>query len=345
MQVKVRPYEMKMIKPFGLSRSTRTVSRTVLIELNGEGYGEAGFSSYYGETQDTVVAFLKKVCDGLHEDDLLFPEATMERISASYPKNGAAKAAIDMAILDIAAKRLGVPLYQYLGLRRPDDKRTSFTIGIASDEEMLEKVEEAAAYPVLKIKLGRDPEQDIRVMKAVRKTTDKTIRVDANGGWNLDTAVRCIKVLADLGVEYVEQPLERGSLEALAKLKAMSPLPIFVDEDVMVSSDIPRLAGKCDGINIKLIKCGGILHAREMVAVARAFGLQTMLGCMVETSVGITAGAHIASLIDYLDLDGNLLIANDPFEGVKVEDGYLRVPDRPGLGVVAKDDLWFASGS
>jgi L-alanine-DL-glutamate epimerase-like enolase superfamily enzyme len=340
MDVSIRPYELKMIKPFGLSRSTRTVSRTVLIELAREGYGEAAFSTYYGDTQETVIELINKVCKNLSEEDLQFPEATMEKIVATCEGSRAAKAAIDIAILDIASKRLGIPLHQYLGLRRPDDKQTSFTIGIASDEEMLQKVEEAAPYPILKIKLGRDPEQDVRVMKAVRKMTDKVIRVDANGGWNLDNAVRCIKVMADLGVEYVEQPLERGNLDGLEKLKQKSPLPIFVDEDALVPSDVPRLAGKCDGINIKLIKCGGVLQARRMVSAARAFGLQTMLGCMVETSVGITAAAHIASLMDYLDLDGNLLVANDPFEGVKVEDGYLRVPSAPGLGVRVKEQVF-----
>jgi len=171
------------------------------------------------------------------------------------------------------------------------------------------------------------------VMAAIRKKTDKPLRVDANGGWKFDEAVRCVNKLADLGVEFVEQPLERGHIEETARLQKESPLPIFVDEDCLTSADIPKLVGKVAGINIKLMKCGGLNEARKMIAIARAFDLKIMFGCMIESSVAITAAAHLSGLCDYLDLDGALLVGNDPYEGMTLVNNYITLPDRPGLGV------------
>ncbi len=338
MKVVTTPYELKLIKPFGIARSTRTTSSIVLIKLDDLGYGEASPSAYYGEDVATVVQTIAQAVSKISTYPLYINEI-MSQLNQQFPGNAAARAAIDMALYDILAKRLRLPLHAYLGIAPPRHAQTSYTIGIAPIDEMLEKVDAARDYPILKIKLGKDPDHDLTVMREIRKRTNQTIRVDANGGWRLDNALTCIKALADMDIEYVEQPLEKGSLAELAQLKKASPLPIFLDEDISVSSDIPKVAGKCDGINIKLMKCGGITEAINMIHTARALDLQIMLGCMIESSLAITAASHLASLVDYLDLDGNLLVSNDPFQGMILENGYLRVPGTPGLGATPRQDI------
>jgi L-alanine-DL-glutamate epimerase-like enolase superfamily enzyme len=247
----------------------------------------------------------------------------------------AAKAAFDIAVHDRIASRLGIPLHQLFGKASGHPLITSFTIGLDTMDEMLRKTDEAKAYSVLKIKLGREVGFDLDVMREIRRAVgEKTLRVDANGGWSPGDAERAIPVLADLGVEYVEQPLVKHSIAELRELKKKSPLPIFVDEDSMVAADLPPLAGAVDGINIKLMKSGGLGEAMRMIAVARTLGFQIMVGCMIETAVGITAAAHLGPLVDYLDLDGNLLVSNDPFTGVTCDpDGTMHLPTGPGLGV------------
>lgn len=332
------PYELKLTKPFGIARSTRTTNSIVLIKVGDLGYGEASPSTYYGEDVTSVIQTVTQAAPKITMDPLYVSDI-MSHLTQQFPGNAAARAALDMALHDILTKHLGLPLHAYLGIAPAQHAQTSFTIGIAPIDEMLEKVASARHHPILKIKLGKDPDHDIAVMREIRKRTDQTIRVDANGGWTLDNALTCIKALADLNIEYVEQPLEKGSFADLAQLKKVSPLPIFLDEDVLVSSDIPKVLGKCDGINIKLMKCGGIKEAMRMIHTARAFGLQIMLGCMVESSLAVTAASHLASLVDYLDLDGNLLVSNDPFQGMILEKGYLRIPQTPGLGAIPRKDI------
>jgi len=244
---------------------------------------------------------------------------------------GAAAAAVDMALYDLAGKRLGVPLYELLGIDPGNTPVTSFTIGMDTPEIVEAKVEEAADYAVLKVKMGSD--DDRQVLETVRRVTDRPLRVDANEGWSLEDAVSRLEWLEEMGVELVEQPLPEGELEAMQELRRLSPLPLFADESCHRATDIPRLATAFDGINIKLMKCGGLGEALRMIAVARAHGMQIMLGCMVESSLAITAAAHLSPLVDHADLDGNLLIGNDPFEGVTIEGGRLVLPDAPGLGV------------
>ena len=337
MKAKTEIINLTLQDPFGMAPYTRSKKQVVLLTISdGEQtyYGEASPSRYYGETLKSVQEAFKKVKHLLKEKDFFYIEPLMERIKQKIPKDNAARAMIEMALFDYIGKKTGLPLYKLLGLYPPNKKRTSFTIGIDTIDKMLEKVDAAKKYPILKIKLGRDAKHDVKVMKEIRKRTDKVLWIDANGGWSVDEAIRCIKVLADLGVEHVEQPLSRGALKKLKELKKKSPLPLFVDEDAHKCDTFSNLLDVCDGINLKLIKTGGILEARRMIANARTFGLQLMLGCMIETSVAITAAAHIASAFDYLDLDGNLLLADDPFDGVKVKKGFLKIPDRPGLGVV-----------
>lgn len=338
MEIRRAPFRLKLINPFGIARSTRTHSDIVLTRI-GEGWGESSPSKFYNEDPDTVMETIGKIA-GMDLPDPDCVEDVADIIDARIQANGSAKAAVDIALHDRLASRLGVPLYKLFG-RNPDKKMvTSFTIGIDTVDEMMRKVDEAKNCAILKIKLGKDLEQDLTVMREIRKAVgNKTVRVDANGGWSLEQARTALPVMADLGVEYVEQPLAKGSHEQLRELKKSSPLPIFVDEDSMVNADLPKLAGAVDGINIKLMKSGGLVEARRMVATARAFGFQVMLGCMIESNVAITAAAHLAPHCDYLDLDGNLLISNDPFTGSTCEpDGTIHLPSTPGLGVAVRPE-------
>jgi L-alanine-DL-glutamate epimerase-like enolase superfamily enzyme len=257
-----------------------------------------------------------------------FDSAAMRAAVAGEP---AAEAAVDMALRDLAGKRLGVPLHELMGIDPRTMPVTSFTIGMDTPEIVEQKVREAADFAVLKVKMGSN--EDRKVLEAVRRVSDRPVRVDANEGWTLDDALQRLEWLREMGVELVEQPLPADQLDEMRELKRRSPLPLFADESVGRSTDIPRLVGAFDGINIKLMKCGGVGEAVRMIHVARAHGLKIMLGCMVETSMAVTAAAHIAPLVDHVDLDGNLLITNDPYVGAEVRDGRLVLPTEPGLGV------------
>jgi len=244
----------------------------------------------------------------------------------------AGKAAIDIALMDWVGQKLGVPLYRYFGLDPRDTPITTFSIGIDNPETTRQKVREAADYPVLKIKVGLD--SDEATIAAVRSVTDKPLRVDANEGWkDKEVAVRKINWLAGQGVEFVEQPMPAEMLEEMRWVHSRVHVPIIADEACLHASDVPKLAGAYDGVNVKLDKTGGILEAYRMIQVAKSLGMKTMLGCMVSSSVSVTAAAHLSPLVDYADLDGNLLIANDPFTGVRVEKGKLVLPEGPGLGL------------
>lgn len=251
------------------------------------------------------------------------------RITGEY----AARAALEIALWDWIGQKLGVPLYQYFGLDPDDAPITTFSIGIDTPEVTRQKVREAEPFPVLKIKVGLATDE--QTIAAVRSVTDKPLRVDANEGWKTkEEALEKIRWLETQGVEFVEQPLPAAMVEETRWVRERVRMPIIADEAVLRPADIPRLAAAYDGVNIKLDKCGGILPAWRMIQIARALGLKTMLGCMISSSVSVTAAAHLSPLVDYADLDGNLLIANDPYSGVKVERGKLILPRRPGLGLL-----------
>ena len=244
----------------------------------------------------------------------------------------AAKAAIDIALMDWVTQRLGVPLYRYLGLDPRDTPLTTFSIGIDTPETTRQKVIEADPFPILKIKVGLATDEE--TIQAVRSVTQKPLRVDANEGWkDKEEAVRKINWLESQGVEFIEQPMPAAMLEETRWVRSRVHIPIIADEACLHPPDIPRLVGAYDGVNIKLMKCGGVQEALRMIEIARSLGLKTMLGCMIESSIGVTAAAHLSPLVDYADLDGNLLIANDPYTGVQVEKGKLILPARPGLGL------------
>jgi L-Ala-D/L-Glu epimerase len=256
----------------------------------------------------------------------------MHSVFARVEGAWAGKAAIDIALMDWVGQKLGVPLYSYFGLDRADAPLTTFSIGIDTPEITRQKTREAADFPVLKVKVGLATDEP--TIEAVRSVTSKPLRVDANEGWkDKEEAVRKINWLEKQGVEFIEQPMPAEMVEETRWVRARVHIPIIADEACQRASDIPKLKDAFDGVNIKLDKSGGLLEAWRMIAVAKSLGMKTMLGCMVSSSVSVTAAAHLSPLVDYADLDGNLLIANDPFSGVRVEKGKLILPERPGLGL------------
>jgi L-alanine-DL-glutamate epimerase-like enolase superfamily enzyme len=245
--------------------------------------------------------------------------------------NAAARAALSSALHDLVGKRLGTPLYRLWGLDPCSAPKSTFTIGLDSPERIKAKVVEAEQYPILKVKLGTD--RDVEILRAIRDATDKEIRVDANCGWTVKRTIRMLPILDEFGVTVLEQPLPPHDHEGLAAVTAQSDIPVIADESCLTAVDIPPLVGKVDGINIKLAKCGGLREALRMIAVARAHGLTVMVGCMIESSLGITAAAHVTPLVDIVDLDGAALLADDPFVGARIDGGQVTLPSGPGLGV------------
>lgn len=320
--------------PFIIARGGQSDYRVVCVRLSDgdglEGWGEASPSSYYGETAETVLEKLNILGDYLPKDPFDL-DAAEARFAQVVPKNGAARAALSGALHDLVGKRLGVPLYKLWGLDAKKAPVSSFTIGIDTPEKTRAKVKEAAGYSILKIKLGTD--RDEEVLKTIREATDKPLRVDANAGWTRERALRMLPMLKEYGVEFVEQPLPPDDLEGIAAVRQAGILPVVVDESCIVAADIPRVAQAADGINIKLAKCGSLREALRMIATARAHKMLVMVGCMIETSIGITAAAHFTPLVDAADLDGAALTANDPYCGAEIGRGPIKIPDGPGLGV------------
>jgi L-alanine-DL-glutamate epimerase-like enolase superfamily enzyme len=317
----------------GGSSEYRVVRVTLTAQDGAQGWGEAAPSKFYGETADTVVDVLPLLGAALEGSDGWSLEALEHRLAKAIRFNGAARTAVSAALHDMMGKRLGVPVYKLWGLDPAASPLTSFTVGIAPDEATLRaRVAEAAQYPVLKIKLGTN--WDERIVRIVRELAPrKVLRVDANAAWTPKHTLRMVPILQELGVEFVEQPLPPEDLEGLRFVRERSSLPIVADESCLVASDIPKLAGVVDGINIKLAKCGGLREALRMIATARAHGMLVMAGCMIESSLGITAAAQFAPLLDCVDLDGAALVSNDPYVGATIDGGVIRLPHGAGLGV------------
>lgn len=299
------------------------------------GLGEGAPIQRYGESAAAALSVLAlPEVRGLFErGDPWQHQALLGELFGRVPGQFALKAAVAAALADWVGQRLGLPLYRYLGLDPEQAPITTMSIGIDTPELTRRKVQEAAAFPVLKIKVGLD--SDEATIDAVRSVTSKPLRVDANEGWkSKEIALQKINWLAEKGVELIEQPLPAAMHDETRWLRGKARIPIFADEACLHLTDIPRLADAYDGINIKLDKCGGVFEALRMIHTARAHGLKVMLGCMISSSVAIAAAAHLSPLVDYADLDGGLLIANDPYRSVTVERGKLRLPNRPGLGLV-----------
>jgi L-alanine-DL-glutamate epimerase-like enolase superfamily enzyme len=326
--------ELRTKHPFIIARGGQSDYRTAWVRLTDqdghEGWGEAAPSKFYGETADSVAAALKFYGSALPEDPFNLEDAE-GRWATMLRGNAAARAALSSALHDLVGKRLGVPLYRLWGLDPCKAPKSTFTIGLDTPDRIKAKVREAEQFPILKVKLGTD--RDLEILRAIREATDKEIRVDANCGWTVKGAIRMLAVLDEFGVTVLEQPLPPEDLDGLAVITAQSDIPVIADESCKTVADIPPLVGKVDGINIKLAKCGGLREALRMIAVARAHGLMVMVGCMIESSLGITAAAHFTPLVDIVDLDGAALLANDPFVGAHIDGGQVTLPSTPGLGV------------
>ena len=333
LHINAKPVDLKLTIPFRIARGVQLTSPNAIVQINYDeytGYGEAAPDEYYGENQQTVLACVSAFAGNLGDDPFVI-EDIIHRLDKVIRLNPSAKAAVDMALYDLMGKVLGVPLYKLLGLNPKHTPHTSFTIGIDTPVEMAKKALIAKDYPILKIKVGT--KHDLDIIKAIRDVTNAVIRVDANTGWTPKEAIKTINALAPYNIEFVEQPIVAQDLPGLKLIRDNVPIPIIADESCVTVEDIPRVAECVDGVNVKLMKCGGIRHALKMIHVARAHNLRVMIGCMIESSLAITAAAHLTPLVDYADLDGHLLISDDPYVGVTVEKGKLILPDSAGLGV------------
>jgi L-alanine-DL-glutamate epimerase-like enolase superfamily enzyme len=297
-----------------------------------EGLGEAAPSHYYGESRPLVEAALAAWTPCLGDDPFAL-EAIERRMDATLRGNGAARAAIDMALHDWIGKQLGLPVWRLLGLDRARTPLSCVTLGMASPEEMERKLRTVLDFPMLKVKLGAPG--DVDNLRRIRRDFKGGIRVDANTAWRPAEAVRVLREIEPLGIDLVEQPVARDDLDGLRWVRERSPIPVFADESCHHLGDIANLAGRCDGVNLKIMKTGGIREMLRMIHAARSHGMQIMLGSMVESSLALSAAAQLAPLADWLDLDGHWLLERDPFRGAPGERGRIELSDLPGLGVVA----------
>lgn len=334
MKLSYMPYELQLRHAFNLAKYSRTTTPDVQvqIELDGiVGYGEASMPPYLGESVESVCKFLSQV-DLSQFSDPFRLEEILDYVDGIAPNNRAAKASIDIALHDLLGKIMGQPWYKIWGLSPEEAPNTSFTIGIDKADVVRQKVLEAEPYKVLKVKMGLDNDKEL--VEIIRSMTDRPICVDANQGWSdKHKALEMIEWLYDKNCLFVEQPMPKEMLDETAWLREHSNLPIIADEAFQRLGDIKRFHGVYDGINIKLMKSTGLHEAYQMVTLARALDMKIMVGCMTETSCAVTAAAQISPLVDWADLDGNLLIANDRFDGIKIVNGQVTIPDRPGIGV------------
>lgn len=335
MKLSHQTIELNPTHPFVIARGGYAHHRNVIVRLvddDGlEGFGEAAPNRYYGESVATVVAALGQFKPIIERADPMALESIEAHLNRVLRGNASAKGAVSSALHDLLGKRLRLPVYRLWGLDPSTAPQSSFTIAIAESHELERRVAEAREYPILKIKLGTD--RDMEIVRIVRSAApEKRLRADANAAWTAKHAVRMSDFLADQGIEMLEQPVPANDIKGLRFVRKRSKLPVFADESCLVSADIAKLAGAVDGINIKLAKCGSLREALRMVHTARALDMQVMAGCMIESSLGISAIAQIAPLLDYADFDGAALLSSDPFRGTSIAGGAIRLSDGPGLG-------------
>lgn len=335
---KYYPYELKLKHAFNLASMSRTTTPGVQVEITLDsitGYGEASMPPYLGESVESVTSFLSQI-DPKRLSNPFALEDIHEYLDSIAPGNRAAKAAVDIALHDLTGKIMQQPWYAIYGLNPDNTPCTSFTISNDTPEELAKKIKESEPYSIIKVKMGVPG--DRQLIETIRQHTDKPICVDVNQGWkSKEEALDNILWLADRNVIFVEQPMDKHDMEGHKWLKEHSPLPIVADEAVQTSADIPALADAYDGINIKLMKSGGLHEAYKMATLAKALGMKVMMGCMTETSCAVSAAAQLAPLAEWVDLDGNLLIANDLFEGMTIApDGRVTLNTLPGIGIIKK---------
>ena len=341
MKLRFFPYELKLRHVFTVATYSRSTTPDVQVEIEYDGiigYGEASMPPYLQHelgTMDSVLAFLKKVQDVIGQfSDPFQLEDILAYIDSLSAGDSAAKTAVDIALHDLVGKLLQAPWYKIWGLDKEKTPSTTFTIGIDTADVVREKTKECAdQFNILKVKLGR--ENDKEMIETIRSVTDLPIAIDANQGWkDKEKALEMIEWLSERNTLFVEQPLPKEMIDETAWIRERSPLPIMADEFLQRLPDVRRAEGVYDGINIKLMKSTGLREAYKMAVLAKALGMKLMIGCMTETSCAITAAAQLAPMMDWADLDGNLLISNDRFDGARIVDGQVTLPDRPGIGVV-----------
>ena len=333
-KMKFFPYELKLRHTFTVASYSRTTTPDVQVELNYEGYtgyGEASMPPYLGQSVESVTNFLNKV-DLKQFRDPFLTDDILNYVDSLSEGDSAAKAAVDIALHDLIGKLLGVPLFRMWGYDPAKAPNTTFTIGIDTPDVVREKTRECAGeFNILKVKVGLD--NDKEMISTIREITDLPIAVDANQGWkDRNQALDMIFWLKEHGIVMIEQPMPKEMVDDIAWITERSPLPVYADESIQRLRDVHAMKGVFSGINIKLMKCTGLREAHKMIDAARAMGMDVMLGCMTETSCGTSAAAQLSPVVDFA-LDGNLLIANDRFDGVKVIDGRLTLPEQPGIGV------------
>lgn len=328
------PYDLQLKHVFTLANSSRTTTPVMLTRIeygNITGYGEASMPPYLGESQQTAARFLQTLNLNQFTDPFRMDEI-LEYVDEAAPGNTAAKAAVDIALHDLAGKIMQQSWYKIWGFSPENTPYTSFTIGIDQPDVVRQKVKEAAPYKILKVKLGGP--NDREMIETIRSVTAKPLCVDVNQGWkNKEEALEMVHWLKEKDVEFVEQPMPKGNIDDNAWLTEHSPLPIIGDEAIQRLTDVQEASGVYSGINIKLMKCTGMREAHKMITLANALGLKVMIGCMTETSCAISAAAQLSPKAEWADLDGNLLISNDPYKGVTVEDGKITLNNEPGIGI------------
>lgn len=340
MQIHTEVLTVHTRHPFIIARGGQSAYPVVWVKLTdkdgAQGWGEASPSPFYGETVETVVAALQSFAPILESTDAWSIEAIEHEIAKVLRWNASAHSAISAALHDLAGRRLGIPVWKLWGLDRTKAPLSSFTIAIAPDEATLRsRVREAQAYPLLKVKLGSSWDRD--VLRIVREEAPNArLRVDANAAWSAKDALGMLDALHAANVEMLEQPVAPQNLAGLKFVRDRAAIPVMADESCLVASDIPKLADVVDGINIKLAKCGSLREALRMIAVARAHDMRVMCGCMIETSLGISAAMQFAPLLDDVDLDGAALLSDDPFDGPGIPGGVVSLNDLPGLGVTKR---------
>ena len=341
MTLRFFPYELQLRHTFTVATSSRTTTQGVQVEIEYEGlvgYGEASMPPYLQKelgTLESVQAFLKRVQDIIGEFDNPFKlEEILARIDSMSESDAAAKAAVDIALHDLVGKMLGAPWYKIWGFDAAKAPSTTFTIGIDTPDVVRAKTKECAdKFNILKVKLGRD--NDKEMIETIRSVTNLPIAIDANQGWkDKKYALDMIHWLNERGIVMIEQPMPKTQIDDIAWITEHSPLPVFADESIQRLKDVAAQKGIFSGINIKLMKCTGMREAWKMLNLARAMDMKVMIGCMTETSCACSAAAQLSPAVDFADLDGNLLIANDRFRGMEVVNGKITIPDLPGIGVV-----------
>ncbi|WP_159468505.1 dipeptide epimerase [Dyadobacter sp. 3J3] len=336
MQLIFHSFDLELKHTFTIAHDSRDMQQTLIVELKEgdfSGFGEATSNPYYGATIEKMINSLESIRSMIEEDNLNSPEELWAKVNPYLKDNSFAQCALDEAAHDLFAKKKGQKLYETWGLSIDRNPLTNFTIGIDTVEKMVSKMQELP-WPIYKIKLGTD--DDLRIVRELRKHTTAAFRVDANCAWSAEQTIKFSGELKKLGVEFIEQPLPADDIEGMKKVFAGSELPVIADESCILESDVLKCYGLFHGVNIKLTKCGGLTSARRMIKEAKDLNMSTMVGCMTESSVGISAIGHLLPLLDYVDMDGSLLIKNDPAAGVTFDFGKVIYAAEKGTGVLLK---------